>query len=375
MELLQTPLYREHVRLNARMISFDGFEMPVLYSSIIDEHFAVRERVGLFDVSHMGEIELLGEDALSFSDYILTNSMHGMRDGDIRYSPMCYPEGGQVDDLFVHRINEERVLLVVNASPNHSEKDFNWIRDNSAGFNVQVVNRSPEYAQLALQGPTAAALIDPHFCSTVALADLNRFKFVEGRLLSRPILISRTGYTGEDGFEIYCEPGDIAILWNELLDLGQKYQILPCGLGARDTLRFEVCYWLYGNDISRDINPLEAGQGWAVKFEKDTFIGREALYRVKTEGLKRRLTGLHVAKGGIARNGMQVFKDGSVVGFVTSGNYAPSLKGVYAMALLEIEYTELDTGLVIDIRNHEAPAEVVTMPFFPPINHRPTLSN
>ncbi len=370
MALLRTPLHGEHIALNARMIPFDGFSMPVQYTSIIEEHLAVRQRVGMFDVSHMGEIEVLGKDALRFSDYLLTNSVGNMGDGDIKYSPMCYPSGGQVDDLFVYRLSQERVLLVVNASPDHSAKDFDWIQRHSSMFDVMVFNRSAEYAELAVQGPLSVALLDPLVRAPLPLSEVGRFKFTAGELFAKQVLISRTGYTGEDGFEIFCDPEDITTLWRGLLHAGKGRGILPCGLGARDTLRFEVCYWLYGNEIDETINPLETGQEWAVKFEKNDFIGRDALHRIRGEGVKRKLTGLHVRTGGIARNGMEVAKDGSVVGFVTSGNYCPSLKGVYAMAMLNTKYTDPSTELVVNIRDRIAPAEVVAMPFIAPVNKR-----
>jgi len=371
MGLLHTPLFDEHLALGARMIAFDGFEMPVQYTSIIDEHLAVRERVGVFDVSHMGEIELVGRDAIRLCDYLLTNTCSDMGDGDIKYSPMCYPNGGQVDDLFVYRLGRERVLLVVNASPDHSKKDLEWIEGNANGFEVRVINRSPEYGELAIQGPMSAALLESLSDSSISPLKLKRFRFLEGGLIGKQMLISRTGYTGEDGFEVFCRSEDVSQLWEAVLKTGKSYGVLPCGLGARDTLRFEVCYWLYGNDIDESINPLETGQGWTVKFTKEDFIGRDALREVKLSGVKRRLCGLHVQSGGIARHGMKVATmDGQNIGFVTSGNYCPSLKGVYAMALLAVEHSGLGARLTIDIRGREAPAEIVPMPFVAPVNKR-----
>ncbi len=374
MGLLQTPLHAEHVDLGARMIHFDGFEMPVQYSSIVEEHLAVRQRTGIFDVSHMGEIEILGKDALRFCDYLLTNTFADMNDGDVKYSPMCYPDGGQVDDLFVYRLSRQRLLLVVNASPAHSLKDFNWILGHSTGFDVEVVNCSQQYAELAVQGPLSAALLDPLFRSPVRASALQRFRFVEGELFGKRILVSRTGYTGEDGFEIFLAPEDAPLLWRGIIRAGSPQGTLPCGLGARDTLRFEVCYWLYGNDIGEDINPLETGQEWAVKLEKPEFIGRTALRMAKVQGVKRRLAGLRVRTGGIARNGMEVTDDGATAGFVTSGNYCPSLKGVYAMAMLGATHRTLGTELMVRIRDREAPAEVVAMPFMAPVNKRQSQS-
>ena len=370
MELLLTPLHDEHLALGARMIPFDGFDMPVQYTGIIDEHLAVRQRVGIFDVSHMGQVELRGRDALRFTDYLVTNSVAGMRDGDVKYSPLCYPSGGQVDDIFVYKVNEEYVLLVVNASPEYSVKDFAWIDSHSQGFHVDVSNRSREYGEVALQGPMSAAVLDPLLHAPVAAADLSRFKFVEGTLFDRHVLVSRTGYTGEDGFEIYCPSQDVVALWRGLMEKGKEYDIRPCGLGARDTLRFEVCYWLYGNDIDENTIPLETGQGWAVKFEKEDFIGRKALLEAKQQGLRRRLTGLYVPTGGIARSGTEVKADNTTVGIVTSGNYCPSLKKVYAMAMIDVPHSAVGNTLAVNIRGKDVTAEVVDMPFLAPFNKR-----
>ncbi len=370
MELLRTPLYSDHLALGGKMIPFDGFDMPVQYTGIIDEHVTVRERVGIFDVCHMGEIELHGKDALRFTDYIVTNSVSGMRDGDIKYSPLCYPDGGQVDDIFVYRVSEEHVLLVVNASPEYSVKDFDWIREHSKGFDVTVLNRSKEFAEVALQGPLAPTLLGPLLRAPIPVAQLSRFKFVEGTLFDKHALVSRTGYTGEDGFEIFCDSKDGVALWRGLLDAGKEHDIRPCGLGARDTLRFEVCYWLYGNDIDENTNPLETGQGWTVKFDKQDFIGKEALLKVKQEGPNRKLTGLHVPTGGIARTGMEVKKGDLAVGLVRSGNYCPSLKQVYAMAMVDLPHTAVGSELAVTIRGRDVRAQVVGMPFVTPFNKR-----
>jgi len=370
MELLLTPLHREHLALGAKMIPFDGFDMPVQYTGIIDEHMAVRERVGLFDVSHMGEIELHGKDAVRFTDYLVPNYVAGMRDGDIKYTQLCYPHGGQVDDIFVYKVSDEYVLLVVNASPEYSVKDFAWIHSHREGFDVTVSNRSIDYGQVALQGPMSPALLEPLFHGPVSAAELGRFKFVKGTIFNCDVLVSRTGYTGEDGFEIYGDAADIVTIWRGLLQAGKDYDIKPIGLGARDTLRFEVCYWLYGNDIDENTNPLETGQGWTVKFEKDDFIGKAALLEAKQRGLTRKLVGLHVPTGGIARTGMEVKKDGRTVGRITSGNYCPSLKKVYAMAMIDLPHTDVGNSLAVGIRGRDVPAELVEMPFIVPFNKR-----
>ncbi len=370
-ELLLTPLHNEHLKLKARMIPFDGFDMPVQYTSIIEEHFAVRERVGIFDVSHMGEIELRGKDALPFTDYLVTNSVKEMKDGNIKYSPLCYPHGGQVDDLFVYKIRDDFVLLVVNASPNYSVKDFNWIVKNKGDFKVDISNKSKDYGEVTVQGPNSEELINHLVKGKIPLKDLKRFKFIFGELFGKKILISRTGYTGEDGFEIYTfRAKDIVDIWRGILQKGEKFNIKPCGLGARDTTRFEVCYWLYGNDIDETVNPLESGQGWTVKFNKGNFIGKDALLKIKEKGINRKLVGLYVPQGGIPRSKMEVKKDNKKIGYITSGNYCPSLKKVYAMAILELPYAEKGGIVDVIIRNNKVKAEVVEIPFVQPFNKR-----
>ncbi len=370
-DLIKTPLYEEHLRLNGRMIPFDGFIMPVQYSGIIDEHMAVREKIGIFDVSHMGEIEVKGPDTLPFLDYLVTNQITGMKDGTIKYSPMCYPHGGQVDDIFIYKINDNFILLVVNAAANFSEKDEHWIKKHSENFDVEIQNKTREYGEVAIQGPFAEELLEPFFEGTNPLKKLDRFKFIYGKLFNKDVLISRTGYTGEDGFEVYTPNGsDIVDIWQNSLSEGHKYGIKPCGLGSRDTTRFEVGYWLYGNDIGEDVNPLESGQGWTVKLNKKDFIGKDALLKVHQEGIKRRLVGLSVPQGGIPRNGMKIVSDGNSIGYVTSGNYCPSLKKVYAMAFLDIPFTQTGNKVNILIRDKEIEAEVVDLPFLAPFNKR-----
>jgi len=370
-ELLLTPLYEEHLKLKARMIPFDGFDMPVQYAGIIEEHFAVREKVGIFDVSHMGEIEIKGKEALPFVDYLVTNSLIKMKDGDIKYSPLCYPHGGQVDDLFIYKVTDDFVLLVVNASPNYSIKDYDWIVKNRGNFEVDISNKSKEYGEVAVQGPDSIKLLEPLVKSKTSLKELKRFSFIYGDLFGKKILISRTGYTGEDGFEIYSfKSEDIIDIWQGILKEGSKFGIKPCGLGARDTTRFEVCYWLYGNDIDETVNPLESGQGWTVKFDKGNFIGKDALTKTKEKGINRKLVGLYIPQGGIPRTKMEVRIDQKKIGYITSGNYCPSLKKVYAMAILDLPYTEKGGKVDIIIRNKEVEAEVVNMPFIPPFNKR-----
>jgi aminomethyltransferase len=335
-KLLLTPLHEEHLKLKARMILFDGFDMPVQYTGIIEEHFAVRERVGIFDVSHMGEIELKGKDALPFA-----------------------------------KVRDDFVLLVVNASSNYSVKDYDWIVKNKGDFDVEISNKSKDYGEVAVQGPDAVKLLEPLVKGEISLNELKRFKFIFAKLFGKKILISRTGYTGEDGFEIYSfRSEDIIDIWQGIIEEDKRFGIKPCGLGARDTTRFEVCYWLYGNDIDETVNPLESGQGWTVKFDKGHFIGKDALLKIKEKGTSRKLVGLYIPQGGIPRSKMEVRKDGKKIGYITSGNYCPSLKKVYAMAILDLPYAEKGSKVDIIIRNREVEAEVVGTPFLPPFNKR-----
>jgi aminomethyltransferase len=290
-----------------------------------------------------------------------------MKDGDIKYSPLCYPHGGQVDDLFVYKVKDDFILLVVNASPEFSIKDYDWVLKNRGDFKVKIENKSREYGEVALQGPKAFQVLSPLLTSETPLSELKRFKFLFGRLFGRKVLVSRTGYTGEDGYEIYTlKAGDIIPLWQGLLQKGAK----PCGLGARDTTRFEVCYWLYGNDIDETVNPLESGQGWTVKFNKEVFIGKEALAKIKAEGPTRKWVGLAIPQGGIPRQGMAVLKDDHRIGTITSGNYCPSLKSVNALALLDISFAEKGTKVEVAIRDRKIMAEVREIPFLQPFNKR-----
>ncbi|MCD6427890.1 MAG: glycine cleavage system aminomethyltransferase GcvT [Caldisericaceae bacterium] len=363
-DLKRTPLFEEHVRLGAKMVPFGGWEMPIQYTSIIEEHLNVRNNVGIFDVSHMGEIELHGKDALAFADYLVTNSVKKMKDGKVKYTPMCYPDGGEVDDLFVYKLKDDFVLLVVNAS--NYEKDLDWVIKNKGEFDVEILGKSFEYGEVAIQGPKAEEFLKNYFEGEIPLPELGYFRSEYGTLFGKNILISRTGYTGEDGFEIYSKSEDIVEIWRAALEKGKDYNIMPAGLGARDTLRFEVAYWLYGDDIDETTNPFEAGQGFAVKLKKEKFIGKDALLKVKEEGLKRKLVGLYVSKGGIPRHGMGIFKDLEKIGYITSGNYCPSLKKIYAMGYVDIRFTDEGTKVKVKIRNRDVDAEIVKLPFLEP---------
>ena len=360
----RTPLYETHKKMGAKMTPFGGWDMPLQYTSIIEEHLNVRENVGIFDVSHMGEIELRGKDALNYASYLVTNSVKKMKNGRVKYTPMCYPDGGEVDDLFVYKINDDFVLLVVNAG--NYEKDLEWVLNNKKGFDVEVLGKTFDYGEVAVQGPKAEEFLKDYFKGDVPLVELGYFKSMYGTLFGKKVLISRTGYTGEDGFEIYSDSKDIVFLWNEILDKGKTFHILPAGLGARDTLRFEVGYWLYGDDIDKTTNPLESGQGFAVKFKKGNYIGKDALLKIKKNGITRKLIGLYIPHGGIPRHNMEVQREGKKIGYITSGNYCPSLKKIYAMAYIDLPYIENGKEVDIIIRGKKVKGTIVNLPFLEP---------
>lgn len=362
--LNKTPLYEEHLKLNAKMVPFAGWFMPIQYTSVIDEHLNVRSNVGIFDVSHMGEIEICGKDAVNFVDYLVTNSVKDMKIGKVKYTPMCYPDGGEVDDLFVYLLREDFVLLVVNAS--NYEKDLEWIIRNKGNFEVSIEGKTFEYGEVAIQGPKAEEFLKNFFEGEISLGELGFFQSVHGKVFGTDALISRTGYTGEDGFEIYSNPKGIVEVWKSALNFGTSYGIKPAGLGARDTLRFEVAYWLYGNDIDATTNPFEAGQGFAVKLKKDSFIGKEALIRVKEEGIKRKLVGLYIPVGGIPRHGMEVFDGERKVGYITSGNYSPILKKNLALAYVETNCASIERKLSVLLRDKIVECFVIDIPFIEP---------
>ncbi len=372
-KLRRTPLYEEHLKLNAKMVAFAGWEMPIQYTSVIDEHLNVRNRFGIFDVSHMGEIEIEGPDALEFADYLVTNSIKDMKIGKVKYTPMCYPDGGEVDDLFVYYLKEDFVLLVVNAS--NYEKDLKWILDNKADFRVEVRGKTEEYGEVAIQGPGAEGFLKQFFEGKIPLEELAFFSSAFGSLFGANVLISRTGYTGEDGFEVYAAPKEISMVWKETITRGASFGVKPAGLGARDTLRFEVAYWLYGNDIDATTNPFEAGQGFAVKLKKERFIGKEAIEKVKLNGISRKLVGLKVLEGGIPRHGMELFRENERVGYVTSGNYSPVLKEILALGYVDINYAEPGTDLEVSIRGKKAPCKVVQIPFVQPRAGKKAIDN
>lgn len=360
MELKRTPLYGEHKRLGAKLVEFGGWEMPLQYTSILEEHKTVRERVGLFDVSHMGEILVEGADALAFVDHLIVNSASKLKNGQICYSPMCYKNATIVDDLLAYRFSDVKVLLVVNAS--NTDKDFAWVEEQSKGYRVTVTNVSNQYAQLAFQGPKAEEILKS--VSGVNLSKIKFYNFTTGRINGIECVVSRTGYTGEDGFELYFNPNAAVAMWRKLLEIGQAYDVKPCGLGARDTLRFEACYMLYGNDIDDTTTPMEAGLKWTIDFDKKDFNGKEILVEQKENGLKRRLRGLEISKG-IARHGYKVFSaDGGEIGYVTSGTKSPTLGRSLALAYLAKGYTKFGSEVFVEIHGKRVEAKVIKTPFY-----------
>jgi aminomethyltransferase len=358
--LKRTPLYDAHVSLGARIVDFAGWEMPVQYTGPIPEHMAVREAAGLFDVSHMGEIEVCGTGALALVQRLTTNDVSKLADNQVQYSMLTNENAGILDDLLVYRINSEYFLLVVNAS--NIDKDFDWIRRHADSSNAEVHNTSLAYALLALQGPRAERILQD--LSDHMLDRIPYYWSQRVRIDGLDCRVSRTGYTGEDGFEIFCNPEQARHIWNRLLITGQDRGLVPCGLAARNTTRLEAAYRLWGNDMDETTTPLEAGLGWTVKLAKGDFLGREALERQKVEGLRRKLIGFEVLDRAPARDGYPVIVNGVEVGVVTSGSPAPYLKKNIGLAYLPIEQTTIGTEFFVSVRSREVPARVVETPFY-----------
>ncbi len=355
-----TPLYEKHLELKGKIIDFGGWNLPVEYSGIISEHEAVRSKAGLFDVSHMGEITVKGEDAEKYLQRIVTNDISALEDNQIAYTTMCYEDGGVVDDLLVYKYSSTDYLLVVNAS--NTEKDYEWLNNNTLG-NVKIKNVSLDYAQLALQGPEAQAILQKLVQENLDEIEFYHFKS-DVNVGGISALVSRTGYTGEDGFELYFASSQGPKMWDMLLETGKENGIVPVGLGARDTLRFEAALPLYGHEIDKDVTPLEAGLGFCVKLSKNNFIGRNTLSEQKTSGLKRKLVGFEMLGRGIPRNQYEVHSDGKKIGYVTTGSYSPTLKKNIGLALVDVEYAKEKTPIEIVIRNKNVKAEVVKKPFY-----------
>lgn len=352
-----------HRRLGAKMVEFAGFEMPIQYQKgIIFEHMAVRQKVGVFDVSHMGEFTIKGSDALGFVQKIITNDASKLYPGKVLYSAMCYTNGGIVDDLLVYRISNDEFMFVVNAA--NIEKDFKWLTENLSPFEAKLQNISDEINLLAVQGPDSIKTLQK--ITNHNLSEMQYYTFVQGVLADVPMLISRTGYTGELGFELYFR-GDYQIaseVWNNIFEAGKEFGIEPVGLGCRDTLRLEKGYCLYGNDIDETTNPIEAGLGWVTKLNKGSFNGSEFIARVKDEGPKRRLVGFIVEEEKfIPRHHYKIFANSSEIGFVTSGNISPVLQKPIGMGFVQTQFAELGTEIQIEARGKMFPAKIVKIPF------------
>lgn len=356
-----TPLYHWHDANGGKMVEYAGWSMPVQYEGLMAEHHAVRQKAGMFDVSHMGEVRIKGKEALKFVQHLLTNDFSSMKDGEILYTFMCYPDGGVVDDLLVYRYAEDEYLLVINAG--NVSKDLDWIQKEAKAFEVTISDESDNTGELAIQGPMAEKITQKltgqdlkeikffHFMDNVTIAGIN-------------CMISRTGYTGEDGFEIYTAWNDLETVWKALMEAGREEDVQPAGLGCRDTLRFEAGLPLYGHEISQDISPLEAGYGFFVKLKKDHFVGHEVLKKQKDEGIPRKLVGFELIGRGIARSEYEVLLEGKKIGFVTTGYLSPTLGKNVGLALVDRKSIENQQQIQIQIRSKQVDAKLISTPFY-----------
>lgn len=353
MENKRTCLYDKHVKLGALISPFGGFDMPIQYSTIIDEHQAVRNDCGVFDVSHMGEVTVKGKDAERYVQHIFTNDVSKIEPGQILYGMMCYDNGGTVDDLLVYKMAVNDFFLVINAA--NIDKDWQWMQENAKGFDIELVNRSEDYGQVAVQGPNAETVVEE-----VLGLECKDLTFYTVKTIG-DIIISRTGYTGEDGFEIYASHNYICECWDKLIESGR---CKPCGLGCRDTLRFEVGLPLYGDELSADISPVMSGLSMFCKLDKEEFIGKEALAAQKANGVEKRVIGIELEGKAIPRHGYAVVKDGETVGEVTTGYHSISTDKSVCMALVKAEFAKLGTPLEVQIRKKTFPGVVVKKRFY-----------
>lgn len=361
--LKRTPFYHLHEQAGAKLIDFGGFDMPVQFDSIRKEHNAVRNSVGLFDVSHMGEFVIDGPGALDLIQFVTVNDASGLEPGMAQYTVMCYEDGGIVDDLIVYMLDDNRYMLVVNAA--NIRKDFEWIKKHNR-FDAELSDRSDDYCLLALQGPESVKTLQK--LTSVDAGSIGFYRFKTGDLAgSENVILSGTGYTGEKGFELYFDKNntDPENIWNAVMDAGEEFDIQPCGLGSRDTLRLEMGFALYGNDITKDTNPLEARMGWLTKLEKGEFIGREALLKVKEEGLKRKLTGFTIEdKRAIPRSNCKILDEqDSQIGFVTSGTRSITLDKNIGMGYVSKEHADEGSAVLVEIRSRKAEAVITSPPF------------
>ncbi|HOO97059.1 MAG TPA: glycine cleavage system aminomethyltransferase GcvT [Caldisericia bacterium] len=356
----KTALYDWHKENGAKLVPFAGYEMPIQYTSILEEHKTVRDSVGLFDVSHMGEIEIKGEKAVEFAEKVFTNNIRDMKPGEVKYTVMCKEDGGVIDDLFVHFFAPDNIFLVVNAS--NKDKDYEWIKSHEID-GVTVTDTSDKFTEIAVQGPNAPKVLEK--LSDFNAPSLPYFTFTTAKVAGIDSIVARTGYTGEDGYEIYISNDHAVAMWNALMEAGAEFGIKPIGLGARDTLRFEVCYWLYGNELSETINPLEAGQKFVLDFEKD-FIGKDALLEYEENGKTRKLVCFKmIDKGGVPRHEHKVFDGDKEIGFITSGGMLPNAGYIGAMAYVPFG-GGYKTGKVVqvEIRDKKLNAEIIKKPFY-----------
>jgi aminomethyltransferase len=353
----RTPLYAQHIKYGARMVEFAGYEMPIQYAGIRDEHRRVRTTVGVFDVSHMGEIEVRGKTALHMVQKLTINDAAVLKTGQVQYSAMCYEDGGLVDDLLVYRF-QDRYWLVVNAA--NKDKDLNWIVEHRLK-DVEINDISDAITQIAVQGKKAESTLQK--LTKVNLALIDYYWFIEEVLAGVRMIISRTGYTGEPGFELYFENKNADRIWEEVFAAGKEFQIEPIGLGARDSLRLEKKMCLYGNDIDQSTNPLEAGLGWISKLEKEDFVGKTALLQIKEKGLTRKLIAFMLKENGFPRHGYEIYKDGQKVGHVTSGTVSPMLEKGIGLGYVPVKYSQVGTVIDIKIRDRFFPAQVIKPPF------------
>ena len=353
-ELKKTPLYQNYIDSGAKIVEFGGWAMPVQFSSIKEEHNAVRYEIGLFDVSHMGEIEISGNEAFQFVQYILSNDANNLTDNKVMYTALCNEEGGIIDDLVTYKLADDRFLLIVNAA--NTDKDFNWISKQSENFDVKVNNTSDEYGQLAIQGPKARDLVNENV--DIDVSDMKMFEFKQNvDLFGKKVILSQSGYTGEDGFEIYCKSEDTVDIWNQLL----KHNVVPCGLGARDTLRLEAGLPLHGQDLTESITPYEGGIAFAAKpLIEDNFIGKSVLKDQKENGSTKRTVGLELLDKGIARTGYEVLNlEGNQIGVVTSGTQSPSSDKSIALAIIDRDAFEMGKEVLVQVRKRQVKAKIV----------------
>ena len=355
----RTPLYETHRRLGGRLIDFAGWEMPVQYTGILQEHAAVRTRAALFDVSHMGEIEVVGVGAMAACQNVTCNDVARLEDGRAQYNLLMLPDGGVVDDVLVHRLSGERYLFCVNAA--NREQALDHLRRH-IHHDAEVIDRSDDYGQLALQGPLATQILSGS--GPTDLGRLPRFRFCETRVFDIPVLLAHTGYTGEDGWELYCSSAEAPALWEALFEKGHPLGLVPAGLGARDTLRLEAGLPLYGHELTTRTTPIEARLEWVVKTGKGDFLGREALRAQQENGAERRLIGLQLIAPGVPRAEYPIWAGGRKIGQVTSGTKSPTLGKGIALGYVEPDYTEVGTPVAVEIRGRRVAAEVVTLPFY-----------